>query len=166
MLVISDASPVNVLIRIELVHVLPMLYGRVIIPSLVAGELADPRAPKSVREFMALPPKWVEVQSPREVLQIGRLGDGEAAAISLAREIEADLLLVDDRKARREAARLGVNIVGTIGILEAAADRDLVNLSDALARLRMTDFKASDRLFADAIYRENKRRRQMPGEAK
>jgi predicted nucleic acid-binding protein len=75
-------------------------------------------------------------------------------------------LLVDDRKARREAARLGVNIVGTIGILEAAADRDLVNLSDALARLRMTDFKASDRLFADAIYRENKRRRQMPGEAK
>ena len=52
MLVISDASPINVLVRIKLTHILPELYGRVLIPPAVADELNDPRAPQDVRDFM------------------------------------------------------------------------------------------------------------------
>ena len=158
MLVISDASPINVLVRIKLIHILPKLYGRVLIPPAVADELNDPRAPQDVRDFMAGSPTWVEIGAPSSLLDLPSIGLGERAAISLACERKADLLLIDDKRGRRAALRLNLRIVGTIGVLELAASRGLASLQEAFDRIRKTDFSASDELLDAALAREARRR--------
>lgn len=53
MLVVADSSPINILIRIECTHVLPSLFGAVVIPPEVRQELTDTRTPEAVRAWMA-----------------------------------------------------------------------------------------------------------------
>jgi predicted nucleic acid-binding protein len=153
MLVISDASPINVLIRIDLIHILPSLYQRVVIPCDVRDELSDPAAPEAVRAFVKNPPAWLEIRQPVSLLLLFGLGKGEVAAISLAHEVKSPLLLVDDRRGRRAAQRLGIPIVGTLGILEQAANQKLVEFRSTISRLRTTDFKIAEKLIEDAIKR-------------
>lgn len=62
MIVISDTSPLNYLILIECVHVLPALYGSVVIPEGVFEELQRPNTPEAVREWMSAHPNWLEVR--------------------------------------------------------------------------------------------------------
>ena len=64
MLVVSDSSPVNVLIRIGQIDVLPVLFKSVVIPTAVAQELTHPATPPIVRDWMAQPPAWITIRSP------------------------------------------------------------------------------------------------------
>ncbi len=143
MIVVSDASPINVLIRIGLIDILPSLYRQIVIPSMVAAELAHPRAPDAIRRWITEPPAWLLVRSPTVVPQTLSIVGGERDAIALAIELRAELLVVDDHKARKAAERHGVPIVGTLGVLEAAADARLVDLDASIARLLQTDFAVS-----------------------
>lgn len=77
----------------------------------------------------------------------------------LAQLAEKTVLLMDDRQARACAAALGVVTMGTVGLLEVAAARDLVSLPDALERLRKTSCFLADDLIADALDRDAARRR-------
>ncbi len=61
MLVVSDASPLNVLVSIELIHVLPALYQAVVIPDAVADEMSHPQAPDAVQNLIASKPSWLNV---------------------------------------------------------------------------------------------------------
>jgi predicted nucleic acid-binding protein len=61
--IISDTSPLNYLVLIGETHVIPALYGRVIIPRAVLNELQDPETPEKVRTWIDAPPAWVEVMS-------------------------------------------------------------------------------------------------------
>jgi predicted nucleic acid-binding protein len=158
MLVVSDASPLNVLVRTSLVGVLPALYKEVTIPSAVASEMSDPRAPSVIRAFIGVPPAWLVIRTPSKLLPLPGLDPGERAAISLARELPADLLLIDEKRGRRAAQDLHLPFVGTIGMLESAAARNLIDLTDALARIRQTDFSVSDEIIKLALERDAKRR--------
>ena len=64
MIVVADTTPINYLILIEEIDVLPKLYGRVIIPRAVNEELMRSRAPLKVQEWMKQPPSWVEILLP------------------------------------------------------------------------------------------------------
>jgi predicted nucleic acid-binding protein len=64
MIVVSDSSPLNILIRIGCVEVLPKLFGAVVIPPAVAAELSHPATPESIRKWLATPPVWLRVQAP------------------------------------------------------------------------------------------------------
>ena len=155
MLVIADASPINALIRISLIELLPSLYGQVIIPSEVASELSDPRAPSEIGLFIRASPAWLLIRAPQTLLAFAGLDAGESAANSLAQESHADLLLIDERRGRRVARQMHLQIVGTIGVLELASIRGLVDLREAMQRIRQIDFSVSDEII-DAAFKAGK----------
>ena len=99
MIVIADTGPINYLIQIETIDVLPKLYGRILVPPSVAAELQDPLAPGPVRQWIGDPPEWLEVRAPGNqpdaVLLEARLGAGERDAIVLAQELDADEVIID-----------------------------------------------------------------------
>ena len=146
MLVVADSSPLIVLINIQHVDILPRLFGEVIIPPEVSAELTLSNRPEPVRTFITSPPRWLLQQSPSVVKPIPMLHPGEVAAISLALEIHADLLLIDEVRGRKAAAAQGIRFTGTIAVLEQAADKGLVDLEDAFERIKKTDFWISHEL--------------------
>jgi len=63
MIVISDTSPINYLVLIGHVHILPQLFERIIVPPAVFTEINSPQAPTEVRNWLATTPDWLEVQT-------------------------------------------------------------------------------------------------------
>ena len=81
---------------------------------------------------------------------------GEAAALELTRQLRADIVLLDDRRARVEAERLGMPMTGTVGLLKQARDRGMIpSVMPALAELRRLGFWCSDALI-ERIQREER----------
>jgi predicted nucleic acid-binding protein len=161
MIVVSDSSPVSVLVCLNQIELLPGLFGQVIVPPAVVSELAHPRSPKALRDWIATPPGWFIVQAPQAIdKSLGSIGPGEVEAICLAIELKADALLVDDRKARHVASLRGICVTGTLGILELAAVRGLIELPAIFAELRKTDFRIADELLDDAIRRDAARKKK------
>ncbi|MFQ6002942.1 MAG: DUF3368 domain-containing protein [Candidatus Zixiibacteriota bacterium] len=77
---------------------------------------------------------------------------GEAEAIVLAREIGADLILLDDPRARGTAAYMGLNKMGVIGILQLGVEEDLlIDIKQDLDELRKRGFRISDKLYSRTI---------------
>lgn len=86
------------------------------------------------------------------------LGPGEREAIELARKLNAELLLCDDRRARSLAEQLGVRVAGTVAVLELGAQRGLIDLPHAVRRLRSTNFHIADAVLVDILQADAKRR--------
>lgn len=154
MIVVSDTSTITNLAAIERLPLLAQLYTQVIIPNAVYCELVDLEFPV---------PGTVEVQSAswlqvRQVVQYrvveqlqneARLDLGESEAIALALELDAELLLIDERRGRAEATRLGLRITGLLGILIEAKHQSLIpsvkSLMDAL--IATSEFRVSPALY-------------------
>jgi len=146
MIVIADTGPINYLIQIEQIDVSPKLYGRILAPPSVSAELQDSNAPERVRLWIGGPPVWLEVRAPARppdaaLMQV-RLGAGERDAIVLAQELGADeVIIVDESRGRREASKRQLHVIGTLGVLRAAADQGLLDFRQATAQLRATNFR-------------------------
>ena len=160
MIVVADSSPFIVLIAIGRLGVLPQLYGKVLIPPEVAAELGLPGRTEQVRAFISTPPAWLSIRKPTSIEVIPDLHAGESAAISLARELRADRLIIDETPGRDAAKRRGVPIIGTVGVLELAAEQKLLDLAKAFDDVKMTDFWVSPRFLDErlALFRERKPR--------
>src|SRR4051794_2506765 len=105
MLVVADSSPLIVLINIGHVGILSQLFQQVFIPPQIVAELSAAHRPQAVRDFIQSPPAWLIQQAPLSIESISALHEGELAAISLARELHADLLLIDEIYGRRAATQ-------------------------------------------------------------
>ena len=79
------------------------------------------------------------------------LGAGERSALALGVVLRADLILIDDRKGAAAALRKGFEIAGTLGVLTRGAERGLLDLEDAIARLKRTNFRYRQQLFDDLL---------------
>ncbi len=161
MIVIADSTPLNYLILIHQVDLLPQLFDRVLIPPAVFEELQHQETPDLVRRWIGVPPSWLQVQALRSVPDptLGYLDQGEREAIALAEELQADQLLLDDADARREAARRGLPFIGTLGVLREAARRDLLDLRAVLVQLQETSFFVVPALI-ESLLDEEARRKQ------
>ena len=150
MIVVADTTPINYLILIGEIDVLARLYGRVIIPQAVHEELTRLRTPESVRAWIAQPPDWLEILVPARIPDsaLAKLDAGERDAITLAEELCADQLIVDELLGRREAERRGLSVIGTIGVLREASEEGLLDLRIAVERLRQTSFHISPSILA------------------
>lgn len=146
MIVLSDTSPLNYLILIGHVEILPAIFGSLIIPEAVADELRHPRAPLAVQGWVAAPPTWCQILPVTRLDPTITLGKGESEAIALAVALHADLLLADDRLARALAEQRGLKVAGTLNVLELAAQRKLLDLREAVQRLELTNFHVSEKV--------------------
>jgi predicted nucleic acid-binding protein len=145
--VVSDTSPLNYLALIDLSGILPALFGDVLVPDAVHRELRSPAAPAKVTAWLNSSPPWLHIRVVSEVpSELRSLGAGEREAIALAESVQGGLVLLDEKKARDLARRRGLAVAGTLGLLELAASRGLVDHGEALARLRQTNFRAPARL--------------------
>ena len=152
MIVVSDTSPLISLAVVGYLDVLRSLYGQVIIPEVVYQEIMGgvPGLPGAL-EIQGL--EWIishPVQNDVVVRALqGELDPGEAEAIALAVELQADLILIDERRARAIAARLGLNVVGVLGVLVEAKHRALVPLLKPIldALITQAGFWVSQQLY-------------------
>jgi predicted nucleic acid-binding protein len=140
-LVIADTGPVNYLILIGHIDILPALFHNIILPSSVHDELAA--APILVSNWIARPPSWIEIRQSVSIdaLAMEALDAGEVEAIALALELHADLLLMDDREGVLAARRKGLEVIGTLGVLARAAKHNLIELAEAFDKLKQTNFR-------------------------
>ena len=108
---------------------------------------------------MKVLPEWVRIKTPLQSDLYQNLGPGEREAIALAHELEAANVLMDERLAREIAIQSGLAVTGTIGMLEAAAAHNLLDLPATHERLRRTNFRFEVSLFAAALARDCQRKR-------
>jgi predicted nucleic acid-binding protein len=148
MIVVSDTGPLRYLILIEEISLLRSLYGQIAIPPAGRSELSQPNTPIPVRLWIQSLPSWIDVRSPGLPLTKfpSKLGLGESEAIALALELDADAMLTDDHAARIETLRRQVPVLGTLGILDLAAEQGLVDFPLAVEKLLATNFRASFKL--------------------
>ncbi len=83
---------------------------------------------------------------------------GELEFICLAQEIKAAAVLMDDRAGRNAAVQCGVAVIGTIGLLEQAAARGLLDLPQVMERLRQTNARLNPDLIQAALERDRARK--------
>lgn len=160
MKVVSDASPLIALARIDCLQLLPNLFGRVVIPTEVYAEVAVAGAGLPGASQIA-EASWIEIVSVidsaalEEARQRTGLGAGEVGAIILAKEVAAGLTLIDERRARRYAKDRGLEVIGCVGILETLHRRGhLVDLRDAFARLLDHEFRINRRALNESLLRQ------------
>lgn len=158
MIVISDTSAITNLAAIHNLQLLLQLYSQVMIPEAVYRELADidPPVPGTLEVQRA---SWLEVREivNREVVERlqdeVRLDSGESEAIAVALELNADMLLIDERRGRAKADRLGVRITGLLGILVEAKQKNLIvavkPLIDEL--IAKSEFRVSSALYSQIL---------------
>jgi predicted nucleic acid-binding protein len=137
--VVSDTTPLHYLILIGQDSVLKTLYGQVIVPPAVLQELGHPAAPPAISAWAKTPPVWLTVQSPTEIpARFDNLDFGERQALALAKEIQAELVLLDDKVARRFAESEAMKVKGTLGIVADAAKAGLLNFRVTVEALQRT----------------------------
>lgn len=148
MKIVSDSSPICYLRLIDQIHLLPTLFGEIVVPEAVVRELSDEGAPQIVREWIEQPPAWLKMQKAALHFDplLESLHAGEREVIALACQIKADLVLIDEKAARRIAKEQGFNVTGLIGVLDEAGSRGMVDLIAAVRRLSQTSFRVSPQL--------------------
>ena len=148
MIVVSDTSPLTALLTVNRSEVLPQLFAEVVVPRTVWDELR--------RSHIELP-EWLKMQDVSDAQETARLAElldeGEAEAIELAKELHADLLLIDERKGRRVAAEEGVPVIGLLGVVLLAKRRGLIPSARAMMAALRTEAGAylSDELLDKAL---------------
>ncbi len=142
--VISDTSPLNYLVLIEQIQILPRLFGEITIPESVSEELRHPNAPEKIKAFLSTQPGWLKVVSDVSGANFPGIDPGETAAIHLAKSTQADFILMDDAAGRQIAKNIGLTVLGTIGLLEKGAEEKWLDLGDVFTKLKLqTTFRVS-----------------------
>jgi predicted nucleic acid-binding protein len=155
-IVVSDTSPLGSLALIDYLWLLQSIYTSIVIPHIVADELA---AAQDIRIQQIPDLEWVQVQSlsdivTAETLQaVKKLDPGEVYAIALALQIKANELLIDERLGRREAKRYGLSVIGLLGILVVAKQKSLIPKVQPVveALIGQAGFRVSPRLYQQVL---------------
>ena len=157
---VADTSPLRYLVLIGAIDILPRLFEKTLAPETVRAELLHARAPSVVRLWAEAPPSWLTVMPapPDQGSDLQTLDAGERAAIALATASRPDFVLIDDRAGVAAARARGLEVTGTLGLLNRAARQGLIELSTAIAALKSTNFHARQDLLDVLLAQDRKRR--------
>jgi len=165
MIVISDTTPIRYLVEIEEIDILKTLFGQVIIPQKVFSELQGEKTPPTVKAWIQSCPGWLEVKQADTSLFTPqrKIQEGEQEAISLAVEMKADYLLIDDTDAIKEAHRIKLRTLRLFTILELAAKKKLLDFPPTVEKMRRTSFHLPPAdLIEEALERDRKLKEARP----
>lgn len=129
MIVVCDSSPIINLAIIGELHLIPAIFKKVVIPTAVYNEIVITGSglPGSSEIQNA---DWIEVKSYTDNVLMTQLRKslhlGEAAAITISLENQAELLLIDENAGRTVAIAYGLTVLGTLGILLRAKSIGLI----------------------------------------
>jgi predicted nucleic acid-binding protein len=155
--VVSDTTPLHYLILVARETILEKLYGKVVVPQAVLAELSHNSAPVQISKWAANLPAWVTVVTPRSIPgQYYGLDLGERQALAIAKDLHADLVLLDDKVARSLARREMTNVKGTLGIMADASKANLLDFVESVEQLQHTSMHL-DQEIVDEVVREYKR---------
>jgi len=137
--IISDTSCLILLDKIGELEILNKLFGKIITTSEVANEFGQPL------------PNWIEIQQPTDnnyqsIIEAS-VDSGEASAIALAFELDNCLLIIDDLKARKFANQIGLNIIGTMGVIvDAKLSGIIQSVKPIITKIKLTNFRMTEQL--------------------
>lgn len=157
MILVLDSSSLIALSRIGRLDLIHELAGEVHIPAAVSEEVGEHSDQRVGRAEVRRAP-WIRVgrvtdEKAVELLR-GRLGRGEAESIVLARELQADFVVLDDAAARRAAIEERLPVIGLLGLLVHAKERGTIAaLKPLLEELKATGFYVGDSLYQDLLRR-------------
>lgn len=141
--VVTNSSCLIGLERIQQLELLSKVFPSIVIPEAVQQETGFQAAFLKVHA--------VQNRSLVAILKT-QVDDGEAEAIALAQEISATYLILDDGKARKLAKNLGLQIIGTVGVLLRAKQlRFIPVVKPLLDALILSNFRISDELVQTAL---------------
>lgn len=152
---VIDTSPLIFLAKLDRLDLLRRKADEILVPPAVLEEVRchlDDAAQRIEEALLS----WLRVQplADRGVLDIllADLDAGEAEAIALARESDADWIVMDDFDGRRFAGRLGLAVVGTLGLLlSARLAGEIPSLQSEIDRLRAAGFRINNKLLEAAL---------------
>lgn len=151
--VISNNSPLVALWRLDLLSLLRDLYTEVWIPREVEKEFL--RIEKESRQEALNDASWIKVidLTDSESMSVyNRLDPGEAAAFALAKEHDARFVIVDEKKARQEASKIGLPYKGTVGVLVEAQKKGLIDkIKPILMKLQQNGMHLDESIIAEAL---------------
>jgi len=157
MIVVSNSGPLIALAKLNLLDLLENFFGKIVIPEEVWREVVEKGIGKPGAEAIRKA-GWIEVKKVEDMsvdILSKELDKGEAEAIVLAKTLNADLLLIDERIPREIAKSLGIKVVGTLALICEALRRGIIKGSYGDIVLEM---RARGIWISDEVVEEVKRR--------
>lgn len=151
MIVVSNATPLIALAKIDRLDLLQELFGTILIPQAAYDEVVT-HAPSRPGAAEVRQADWIHTQAPADQTKVNYLradlDTGEAEALVLAEELDADWVLLDETKARFAAELLGLRFMGTVGLLLLAKRMGkIVAIRPLLDELRIKKFHLSEKVY-------------------
>lgn len=176
--VVSNASPLIYAARIGFLGALEKLYGKILIPQSVYSEVVEKGAEKKAADALV-----IEEAVERGFLQVADLDErarvesevlaktqnistGEAEATALAKQVRAELLIIDERGDTTAARALGIRTVGLLGVIIEAMYRGIITFEELRTyynRLTKTEFRLKHRDHVKAMELAEKVREKVEG---
>jgi len=160
--VVSDTSVINYLAAVGHAELLRVQFGKIYVPPAVWRELhAAANLPGAAAADSARESGWLVIQQPKPSQMLNQLSadldPGEAEAIALACELKPAIVLLDETDGRLEARRLGLTIIGTVGIFAAARQSGRLKKIKPLIDRLMKDFhfRLSRELYEQLVAGDN-----------
>jgi len=154
-IVVSNSTVIIGLSKIRKLDLLQKIFSRIYVPDEVCGEIVErgkhKAGSKEIRQA-----EWIERRSVKDRTEVnlllGSLERGEAEVLVLAKELKADLVLLDEEKARKSAIIAGFEVMGIVGLLIVANNLGLIGeIRSYIEELRKKKFRIGEKIILDAL---------------
>jgi predicted nucleic acid-binding protein len=156
-IVVSDSTILIGLAKIGKLDLLKQIFSRVFVPEEVFKEVVE-RAEEKPGSKIIKKASWIKTKPVKDKTQVsfllGSLEKGEAEVLVLARELKADLILIDEEKVRKSAVIAGFNVMGLLGLFILAKNLCLIHeVRPLIDELRIKKFRISNRIISETLKR-------------
>lgn len=160
MIVVSNATPLIGLAVIGKFHLLQQLFSQIYIPQAVYDEVVTAGKEAAGAKSEVSNASWIITTTVQDRLAVNVLLDeldlGEAETIILSQELDADWVLMDEKKGRRKLGQMDVPKIGTIGILLKAKEAEALSaIKPYMEQLREKGFSISQPVIDAVLLQAN-----------